>query len=714
MGLYDRYRIAQSQQVAPYVGSNVESMIKVADVLQQRYDKALDTQDALDKALSTAQVAGTDQSLFNQMKEGYKKAIGDWAQRGDYENMGREVNRAAQQFAGEYAHFAENAKRQAEYTSGLQDLLKKGYLKDPNTVRQLQQASRKGYTGMKYDPQTGQFSNKFVGIDPAKEVDLMEFVNKGLEGIKASSTAGERIEVQGDYYVKRSEKGEVLKREKIDDVLYRMFQKDPEMRAFVDQKKMLASFDKDENWLKLAPVNIREQVIGEAKALNITPEQYLQREFQKDAEAQIWKAISDFGSKAAYEKIERGVDFEGLTEQARAADKRADKEKFEQLYGSQSDRVMNPALTPLLRDGKIEASVWDKIKGGFATLGKGEAEAFGAEFKRRQAESAMQRKSGKPDVVDTLTDAVASGLSLVDSFFSKTGATSDRFTKRWSDNFIKGFAPDMTPTQKKAIANSSFMGMQAVLRNDPQLLQKIRSGKATPEEKQYVYNKGVDIGKALLEKEATQYLPLTQTFDPKLRQNMIDAVFGSEFNPGYINTANVVAFDENGNPTKKTNWKTALEEAGVDLDDYKGKALSKYVGNAGELGPVNPYFKNGLYVDIPKDPKDPGAGSVRMLVELPTQGMAPQEQFRRSLAMEASKAKSGDPETGALPGKRSFNYGDGKYVIDYVPHVYLGEDGNYHAGEGSYRVKDFDRSGKLRKEKVYTEDLSDLITNGTK
>jgi hypothetical protein len=242
---YGQYNLANSQRVKPFAGSTNRELTSVAGTLQERYEKALETEDALSRVVKMSQAApfAQDQQLLAGLKEEFKTKMQQRAQAGDYENMVRDTMLDARNFTDRYGVIADNAKRYQEYQNQLQEQVTKGDIKSPDKARRLLALATQNYQGLQYDPSTGQYSNQFKGLPAVKDIDPTEKVDKWMKDL-APTVLGSKI-VFTDGVWKKFQEGKTvtLKQNEIDKILAAGMQSDPEFQAWYGQEQQLAGAD---------------------------------------------------------------------------------------------------------------------------------------------------------------------------------------------------------------------------------------------------------------------------------------------------------------------------------------------------------------------------------------------------------------------------------------------------------------------------------------
>lgn len=246
MGLYDQYKLENSTGIRKFQGSTTPELMMVGQQLQKQYDVGQNYDDMLGQMIKDSSAAEFDKPVLQQLKAEYAQRIGARAQKGDYENMWRDTMIDSRNFVGDYKHIAENQQRVAAYQKNLQDELEKkdGLIRSPETMNKLiAESMQQG--GLKKDPNTGEWTNQFKGITPAREIDIPQWVDKALDHF-APQVLGSKVKrINGDYYETIGSETKRITPDRINKVLDAAKALDPEWGAYVRQKARLDTMGLD-------------------------------------------------------------------------------------------------------------------------------------------------------------------------------------------------------------------------------------------------------------------------------------------------------------------------------------------------------------------------------------------------------------------------------------------------------------------------------------
>jgi len=192
-------------RISPYVSPPQQGPTQeFSNVLDQRI-QSFDTNAEISDALGyQADILGQQVAPFEgdrQFAKGIigntRKQIEEFAQAGDYENMGRQVKKAGREFAAQTQPLLENKQRYSQYLADLDARYKKGDF-GLDTYTKAKAASVANYKGYNGDP-----SSMFSGFDPSKDVNVSDKVDKYLQGWKDSG-ATKIIRNSDGSYIERN------------------------------------------------------------------------------------------------------------------------------------------------------------------------------------------------------------------------------------------------------------------------------------------------------------------------------------------------------------------------------------------------------------------------------------------------------------------------------------------------------------------------------
>jgi hypothetical protein len=175
MGLYDNYKLANSNLVESFAGSTVPELTKMKDSLDNRYEVAKEKISGLEDMLVEAPILEADKQNWVNINNEAQAKIGELSKRPDLENTVLDVHTYSAKVANKLKSLALQKKTRDEYYGAIDkmDL--------PNDVKDMyKQESDQKYGGLKFD-EYGKATNSYVGDSPTKNVDTPEKIRKALQ-----------------------------------------------------------------------------------------------------------------------------------------------------------------------------------------------------------------------------------------------------------------------------------------------------------------------------------------------------------------------------------------------------------------------------------------------------------------------------------------------------------------------------------------------------
>jgi len=300
---YGLYQLANSRAIPQYVGSVVPELGAVAGQLQGRYDTARDREDALDQALRNAASLGADAKMLEDLKNQYRTKISSRAEKGDYENMLRDISKDAGDFVQQYRPIAANQAAVSAYYNDLQERVTKGEV-SKDWADKLYDYSTRGYKGLKKNALTGQYENQFRGETAVKNIDLQDWTDKALKGLDPRKIGWNVRRDENGFYHETGGTREYLTMKEIAPALNAAMAADPMFQSYAGQKAMLDSYSaKYTNDIKDAGASHYRAVQDLAKKQGIPYEQALEQYMANSSRNQLYNTVMAIGSK--YQKDNR-------------------------------------------------------------------------------------------------------------------------------------------------------------------------------------------------------------------------------------------------------------------------------------------------------------------------------------------------------------------------------------------------------------------------
>ena len=179
--------------VKPYVPRFVDDQsVKINTLLADRYEKAAEGETLLEDAYNQMQVADFDgdQELAKDLRTRVDKELNSYKSRGDYENLGRAVNRSVQNFKTDYKPLMDNYGAWSGYKKELQG--REDLTPQQKSKRVAAAKDVYGNTdGLHKDEETGLWEGFFSGRQWAKGLELTEMAGDIAKDLKTELVASE-------------------------------------------------------------------------------------------------------------------------------------------------------------------------------------------------------------------------------------------------------------------------------------------------------------------------------------------------------------------------------------------------------------------------------------------------------------------------------------------------------------------------------------------
>lgn len=175
--------------IQPYTGGLSKDFGEAVDQRIKTYEAASEFDDVLgfqtDTLLQNVAPFENDINYAKELMHNTRQSIAERAQRGDYENMLREVKRNARNFSGQVTPLIENQKRYNDYLTNIKELYSTGKI-SLDTYTKAQTASKSNYKGIDKNNIQG---SMFQGFMPSPDLNVSKTVDEFLTGWKSSGAA---------------------------------------------------------------------------------------------------------------------------------------------------------------------------------------------------------------------------------------------------------------------------------------------------------------------------------------------------------------------------------------------------------------------------------------------------------------------------------------------------------------------------------------------
>lgn len=250
MGLYDNYRLSNSQQVKQYQGSVVPELVNVSQEMQKRYDTAQNNNDYTGQFLDSIDTPfAQDRPELERMKGKFRDSLTKLSARPDLENAVRETTMLARQLPQEYAPFAASAKALQERKDELDKATQKkpedaGYLTPEDAKKQLAEDVY-NYKGLQRNGADNQLKGIFSGGQYTRSLNFNKEIDAYLEHAKPVVNGVKYERVNGEWINSSTRKATTLAPETIQNIIAEGMKNNPEVGAYLEQQKRWATYNLD-------------------------------------------------------------------------------------------------------------------------------------------------------------------------------------------------------------------------------------------------------------------------------------------------------------------------------------------------------------------------------------------------------------------------------------------------------------------------------------
>lgn len=240
MPQYGQYNLANSRLVPKLPGVPLPEIQKVLEVKQTLYRQGEGIYDATNDLMDSGVALPASQAALKELNAGAQAQLSQYAQRGDFENLTRELgntykayNRDLQPFVQEYR----------DYKKWEEDLMKNADLM-PETKQKYRQLAMMTHQGIRRDPATGAYVPNFTGPGIVKDIDVSKKVEGWLADVVAKET-GQTTRVKskdGMTWIEAGEKRVRVTQAMLDKAMEYGAALDPEFKAYLNRELTFAGY----------------------------------------------------------------------------------------------------------------------------------------------------------------------------------------------------------------------------------------------------------------------------------------------------------------------------------------------------------------------------------------------------------------------------------------------------------------------------------------
>lgn len=259
MGLYDGYRLANSNRIQEYQGSPVPEMVQVSQEMQKQYDQAQNNIDYTTRFFNSLNANDADKPELQKLRDKYSKSLKAISSRPDLENATRETSMLAQQLPQDYMPFAQNMQARAAYRKSLEDKYEKGDIQSRETIDKLMGLADKQSGTIQIDPTTGRYKANYRGYDPAKEIDKPKLVDEALAHANPTviGSKGTVFSKDGKWLIDEEGKTRSLNGNEVEALVKDYMNSSEGWKSYMRQERLLGTYKDDYTHLKPENVNLQ-------------------------------------------------------------------------------------------------------------------------------------------------------------------------------------------------------------------------------------------------------------------------------------------------------------------------------------------------------------------------------------------------------------------------------------------------------------------------
>jgi len=158
--------------------------VELAKLARNQYIEGYGAADEFSNSVNNMQSLEKDQHIKTRLSGEYTGMLDKWASRGDYETLGIQINKGANQFVQDYAPVQQSVKNRSDYAQRLKDAYEKGDI-NANTYQGRMAQSDMLYQGIQYGEDGSLQDNSiYNGKQFYHDVDITEKINDRLKEIE--------------------------------------------------------------------------------------------------------------------------------------------------------------------------------------------------------------------------------------------------------------------------------------------------------------------------------------------------------------------------------------------------------------------------------------------------------------------------------------------------------------------------------------------------
>lgn len=282
--------LSYARYANPYVGTPVEEVDQLGQVLDARYQANRAASDKFIGQLGQVDVRDPNRSIIMEAGNKARQGIRTIAERGDYENAASEITGIVTEFANNpLVVGAMKDKQQFDaWNKAQQERIgaKENGITQDQFNKSYALATKRNNTAVEYDQKTGAYKNLFSGYKPVETQNIGDDMMKVVENWKASKQPIKFVDASGnEVEIRNTPQGyfNMKTQEYVDDkevftALQSMVYSNPQYQAYIDEQIMFDMFNQG-----IGLENGKAVTQDDFKRLGYTPEK-----IQKFAEDHGW------------------------------------------------------------------------------------------------------------------------------------------------------------------------------------------------------------------------------------------------------------------------------------------------------------------------------------------------------------------------------------------------------------------------------------------
>lgn len=238
MGLYDNYKLTNSNAVPVFVGGLGNDIKEARKELSDRYNTTLEGIGVIGELGSQVPVRDDDKETLSNLMLEANKNLDEWASRGDYENLHAQVGRFGRQYKNKLGALAQQKAAEDGYIKSIQEL----GLSQKDTQTAIEMA-RENSSPVQFTPDGRITGGGFAGGPKLmKDIDVLDKIRKHLAIVDPNKYENKTKIDNGQILVMQDGSWQGIDPAQLQNTLNAALQSDPELKAWLGQRMMLDTY----------------------------------------------------------------------------------------------------------------------------------------------------------------------------------------------------------------------------------------------------------------------------------------------------------------------------------------------------------------------------------------------------------------------------------------------------------------------------------------